>query len=198
MTTSIDEIVMQLHDKATFLQGVTALKKNLTGPPSAIFTVPAVWPAVVTLSTYISAKMKDETLGLTLQVLNVVDDLYALSPEQRASLARYKDAVLSATEARKQKKAVPVASAAAPTMPRPAVKTPHGQRANNGGNSGGKKHGGNQQLVKPLVARERPPTTDLVPPTDEHKNREAEARAARQAALFTKHDIAREEVKVGR
>jgi hypothetical protein len=51
--SKVDDIVMQLHDKTSFLAGVQALKKNLTGPPSAIFGVAEVWPAFVTLSTYI-------------------------------------------------------------------------------------------------------------------------------------------------
>ncbi len=50
---SSDEIALQLHDKATFANAVSALKKNLTGPPSAIFTVPIVWPILVSLSTFI-------------------------------------------------------------------------------------------------------------------------------------------------
>jgi hypothetical protein len=51
--SKVDEIVMQLHDKTSFLAGVQALKKNLTGPPSGIFGVAEAWPAFVTLSTYI-------------------------------------------------------------------------------------------------------------------------------------------------
>jgi hypothetical protein len=50
---SSDEIALQLQDKATFATALAALKKNITGPPSAIFTVPIVWPIFVSLSTNI-------------------------------------------------------------------------------------------------------------------------------------------------
>jgi hypothetical protein len=101
-----------------------ALRDNMTGPPSLIFTVPSVWPLIVAIGNRIGAcvvfanfhvvlgsmvsfsgpKMREETLASVSNVLGIVSDLYALSLEQRATLARYVDSLSAAKTERALRK----------------------------------------------------------------------------------------------
>lgn len=187
MTSSVscDDIALLLGDDSSFLAGVEALRANMTGPPTHIFTVPMVrrmrraagggrkkntrsahsgpldqvWPLLVALGARVGPKMREPTLDAVAGVLTIASDLYALSVEQRAALDRYRASIATARETRLALKATRAAKAPAPPAARRGGRAPRAR------------------------AHEDTQSPDAL------------ARAARQAELFAQHDMAFEQVR---
>ena len=134
--------------------------------------------------------MKDATLDQVEELLKIAVDLYALSSTQREAVARYRAAIDEARSSRKEKEEEKKEKSKLQEQQEQL----HQQqlKKKNGKNKKKKKQEMPVTLAPTRPVQERPVSVDL---PEVGVSRESELRAARQAELFARHDIAREEAK---
>ena len=163
MSVNVDDMFEMIQDKASFLGAVDAIKSNMNGPPSLILPHHVFWPLFVQIGHKISPKMKEQTIDQVEEMYVLAEELYALSADQRSTIAKYKEQLESARQVRKNKK-----EGKSESVSTKKSRKPEKVKQN--------------RVVELELKDEGPPQTP-----------EAIERAERQARLFTKHDIEREE-----